>query len=141
MSKSLGNFFTVREILKHYRAEEIRYFILASHPVDMDDIIAMIRTLVDKGHAYQGENGDVYYSVTTFDSYGQLSGKKTEDLQAGARVAVDESKKDPLDFVLWKSVKPDEPSWVSPWGNGRPGWHIECSAMSTGCLGPLHHRS
>ena len=101
----------------------------------MDDIIAMIKTLMDKGHAYQGENGDVYYSVSTFDGYGQLSGKKIEDLQAGARVAVDESKKDPLDFVLWKSVKPEEPSWPSPWGNGRPGWHIECSAMSTGCLG------
>ena len=102
----------------------------------MDDIIAMIRTLVDKGHAYQGENGDVYYSVNTFDSYGKLSGRKIEDLQAGARVAVDESKKNPLDFVLWKSVKGNEPSWHSPWGNGRPGWHIECSAMSTGCLGP-----
>jgi cysteinyl-tRNA synthetase len=101
----------------------------------MDDIIAMIGTLVDKGHAYQGENGDVYYSVSSFKSYGQLSGKKLEDLQAGARVAVDESKKDPLDFVLWKSVKPEEPSWPSPWGDGRPGWHIECSAMSVGCLG------
>ena len=101
----------------------------------MDDIIVMISTLVDKGHAYQGENGDVYYSVGSFPSYGQLSGRKIEDLQASARVAVDESKKDPLDFVLWKSVKPEEPSWPSPWGNGRPGWHIECSAMSTQCLG------
>ena len=101
----------------------------------MDDIIAMIGMLVDKGHAYQGDNGDVYYSVSSFDSYGRLSGKKLEDLQSGARVAVDESKRDPLDFVLWKSVKPDEPSWPSPWGDGRPGWHIECSAMSTGCLG------
>ena len=101
----------------------------------MDDIIAMIGMLVDKGHAYQGDNGDVYYSVSSFDSYGRLSGKKLEDLQSGARVAVDESKRDPLDFVLWKSVKPEEPSWPSPWGNGRPGWHIECSAMSTGCLG------
>ena len=101
----------------------------------MDDIIVMISTLVDKGHAYQGENGDVYYSVGSFPSYGKLSGRKIEDSQAGARVAVDESKKDPLDFVLWKSVKPEEPSWPSPWGNGRPGWHIECSAMSTQCLG------
>ena len=101
----------------------------------MDDIIAMITTLVEKGHAYQGENGDVYYSVGSFENYGRLSGKKIEDLQAGARVAVDESKKDPLDFVLWKSVKPEEPSWPSPWGDGRPGWHIECSAMSVGCLG------
>ncbi len=102
----------------------------------MDDIIAMISSLVEKGYAYQGENGDVYYAVGTFDAYGKLSGRNLEDLQAGARVAVDESKKDPLDFVLWKSVKPDEPSWPSPWGNGRPGWHIECSAMSTRCLGP-----
>ncbi|GMR16063.1 MAG: cysteine--tRNA ligase [Gammaproteobacteria bacterium] len=101
----------------------------------MDQIIAMVQTLVDKGFAYAASNGDVYYAVNKFENYGQLSGKKTEDLRAGERVAVDESKKDPLDFVLWKSAKPDEPSWDSPWGKGRPGWHIECSAMSTECLG------
>jgi len=101
----------------------------------MDSIVAMIRTLVDNKHAYKGLNGDVYYDVSSFRNYGALSGKNLEDLQAGARVAVDESKDDPLDFVLWKVAKPDEPSWPSPWGNGRPGWHIECSAMSTSCLG------
>ena len=79
--------------------------------------------------------GDVYYAVTKFKNYGQLSGKQIEDLRAGERVAVDEAKKDPLDFVLWKSAKPEEPSWDSPWGKGRPGWHIECSAMSTDFLG------
>jgi len=101
----------------------------------MDAIVAMIKTLVDNKHAYQGVNGDVYYDVSSFRKYGALSGKNLEELQAGARVAVDESKDDPLDFVLWKVAKPGEPSWPSPWGNGRPGWHIECSAMSTGCLG------
>ena len=101
----------------------------------MDEIISMIDALLNNGYAYQGSNGDVYYDVSRFESYGVLSGKQLEDLQAGARVAVDESKEDPLDFVLWKTVKPDEPSWPSPWGDGRPGWHIECSAMSTQCLG------
>jgi cysteinyl-tRNA synthetase len=101
----------------------------------MDEIIRMIDALINNGYAYQGSNGDVYYDVSRFESYGTLSGKQLEDLQAGARVAVDESKEDPLDFVLWKTVKPDEPSWPSPWGDGRPGWHIECSAMSTQCLG------
>ena len=101
----------------------------------MPDIISMVQTLVDKGAAYAAENGDVYYDVSTFASYGQLSGKKLEDLRAGERVAVDENKDDPLDFVLWKAAKPGEPSWDSPWGPGRPGWHIECSAMSTCCLG------
>ena len=101
----------------------------------MQDIIAMVQKLVDKGHAYQAKNGDVYYDVSTFERYGQLSGKQLEDLRAGERVAVDESKDDPLDFVLWKAAKPGEPSWDSPWGPGRPGWHIECSAMSTCCLG------
>ncbi len=101
----------------------------------MDEIIAMIQSLLDRGFAYSAANRDVYYDVSKFDSYGQLSGKKLEDLRAGARVAVDEAKDDPLDFVLWKAAKPDEPSWDSPWGKGRPGWHIECSAMSTHCLG------
>jgi len=101
----------------------------------MDDIIKMIQILVDKGSAYAADNGDVYYAVGSFKNYGQLSGKHLEDLRAGERVAVDENKNDPLDFVLWKAAKPDEPSWPSPWGAGRPGWHIECSAMSTCCLG------
>ena len=101
----------------------------------MDAISAMIAVLLEKGYAYQGDNGDVYYDVSRFENYGQLSGKKMEDLRAGARVAVDEAKQDPLDFVLWKAAKPGEPSWKSPWGDSRPGWHIECSAMSTRCLG------
>jgi len=101
----------------------------------MDDIIKMVQTLEQKGYAYRADNGDVYYDVSKFLSYGQLSGKKVDELRAGERVAVDEYKDDPLDFVLWKAAKADEPSWDSPWGPGRPGWHIECSAMSTCCLG------
>jgi cysteinyl-tRNA synthetase len=98
-------------------------------------IIAMIQTLIDKGFAYAADNGDVMYSVRKFPNYGQLSGKKIDDLRVGSRVQVDEAKHDPLDFVLWKHAKPGEPSWASPWGAGRPGWHIECSAMSTSLLG------
>jgi len=105
----------------------------------MPEIIHMVQVLIDKGFAYrtetEGVGGDVYYDVSAFEGYGKLSGKKLEDLRAGERVAVDERKDDPLDFVLWKAAKPDEPSWDSPWGKGRPGWHIECSAMSTCCLG------
>jgi len=101
----------------------------------MADMIAMIQTLLTKGYAYVGASGDVYYDVSCFDRYGQLANKKLEDLRAGARVEVEEAKDDPLDFVLWKAAKPGEPSWPSPWGAGRPGWHIECSAMSTRCLG------
>ena len=103
----------------------------------IDDIIAMIGTLTDKGLAYVGGSGDVFYAVADFPGYGALSGKQIEDLRAGERVDVDGAKRDPLDFVLWKMAKPGEPSWESPWGSGRPGWHIECSAMSTRCLG--HH--
>src|SRR6202046_4220922 len=98
-------------------------------------IIAMIGTLIDKGYAYAAGNGDVMYSVRKFPNYGRLSGKKIDDLRSGSRVQVDEAKHDPLDFVLWKHAKPGEPSWASPWGDGRPGWHIECSAMSTSLLG------
>ncbi|HEY2780045.1 MAG TPA: cysteine--tRNA ligase [Steroidobacteraceae bacterium] len=98
-------------------------------------IIAMIQTLIDKGFAYAAANGDVMYSVRKFPAYGQLSRKKIDDLRAGARVQVDDAKHDPLDFVLWKHAKPGEPAWESPWGAGRPGWHIECSAMSTSLLG------
>jgi len=101
----------------------------------MDDILGMIRRLLDKGYAYQGDNGDVFYSVSRFGNYGQLSGKRVEELRSGARVGVESAKRDPLDFVLWKAAKPGEPSWPSEWGDGRPGWHIECSAMSTECLG------
>src|SRR5271156_6821313 len=98
-------------------------------------IVAMTQTLIDKGYAYVAGNGDVMYSVRKFPNYGQLSRKKIDDLRAGSRVLVDEAKHDPLDFVLWKHAKPGEPSWPSPWGEGRPGWHIECSAMSTSLLG------
>ncbi len=101
----------------------------------MDEILAMIGKLIDNGYAYAADNGDVYYDVSKFEGYGKLSGKNPDDLRAGERVAVDEAKDDPLDFVLWKAVKPGEPYWESPWGNGRPGWHIECSAMSTHALG------
>jgi cysteinyl-tRNA synthetase len=99
------------------------------------DMIRIIELLFARGLAYQGGNGDVYYSVHGFAGYGKLSGKSLEDLRAGERVEVDESKRDPLDFVLWKSAKPGEPQWDSPWGPGRPGWHIECSAMSENLLG------
>ena len=92
-------------------------------------MIAMIEDLVTNGKAYPAPNGDVYYAVREFAAYGQLSGKSLDDLRAGERVDVDTNKRDPLDFVLWKAAKPGEPSWESPWGNGRPGWHIECSAM------------
>jgi cysteinyl-tRNA synthetase len=101
----------------------------------INEILSMIQALLDKDLAYIGSNGDVYYSVNKFPGYGRLSGKNLADLQAGERVEVDQAKQDPLDFVLWKMAKPGEPSWDSPWGAGRPGWHIECSAMSTECLG------
>ena len=101
----------------------------------IDGMIAMISALIEKGHAYLASNGDVFYSVRSFADYGKLSGKSLDDLRAGERVAVDTFKKDPMDFVLWKSVKPNEPNWPSPWGAGRPGWHIECSAMSSSLLG------
>jgi cysteinyl-tRNA synthetase len=98
-------------------------------------IVDMIQTLIDKQYAYVGDNHDVYYAVDQFEGYGKLSGRQLDELQAGERVDVDGHKRNPLDFVLWKSAKPGEPSWESPWGPGRPGWHIECSAMSTQCLG------
>lgn len=106
----------------------------------VDGMIQMISTLIEKGFAYVAANGDVFYSVNNFAGYGKLSGKSLEDLRAGERVEVDTHKKDPMDFVLWKSVKPNEPSWDSPFGGpnggkGRPGWHIECSAMSSRHLG------
>ena len=99
------------------------------------DIINMIQKLIDKGFAYVGENNDVYYSVSKFKDYGKLSGKTLKDLRVGDRVEIDPNKKNDYDFVMWKSAKKDEPSWGSPWGYGRPGWHIECSAMSNKLLG------
>ncbi len=101
----------------------------------ISEMLAMIETLIDKGLAYTADNGDVYYDVSEFPDYGKLSGRNIEELRAGERVAVNESKQDPMDFVLWKGAKPEEPSWDSPWGKGRPGWHIECSAMSADSLG------
>lgn len=101
----------------------------------IEGMFEMIQTLIDKGYAYAPGNGDVYYRVGKFAEYGKLSRIKLEDLRSGARVEVGEQKEDPLDFVLWKAAKPGEPSWSSPWGEGRPGWHIECSVMSTCCLG------
>lgn len=101
----------------------------------IESMIDMIAKLVEKGNAYLADNGDVFYAVRSFDGYGKLSGKSLDDLRAGERIEVDTYKRDPLDFVLWKSVKPNEPNWDSPWGPGRPGWHIECSAMSAKHLG------
>ena len=101
----------------------------------IEPIIAMIDGLLGNGSAYQAENGDVYYSVAGFAAYGQLSGKKIDELRAGERVEIDPGKRDPLDFVLWKTARPGEPQWPSPYGDGRPGWHIECSAMATQMLG------
>lgn len=98
-------------------------------------MLDMISQLIAKGFAYQADNGDVFYKVRSFLDYGKLSGKSLDDLRAGERVDVDGHKQDPLDFVLWKSAKPGEPYWESPWGNGRPGWHIECSVMSEAHLG------
>ncbi len=101
---------------------------------NITDIIDMIKKLEEKGAAYSAE-GDVFYNVSSFKDYGKLSGKKTDELESGARIEVNDLKKNPLDFALWKNAKPGEPSWESPWGKGRPGWHIECSAMSCKHLG------
>lgn len=100
----------------------------------IEDIIQTVKSLIDNGYAYEVE-GDVYYSVEKFERYGELSGRNLEDMLAGARVDVDDRKHNPMDFALWKAAKPGEPSWTSPWGEGRPGWHIECSTMSMKYLG------
>lgn len=100
----------------------------------LPEIIDMIQKIIDNAYAYEVD-GDVYFSVRSFENYGKLSGRSLDDMRAGARVEIDERKKDPMDFALWKSAKPGEPSWASPWGKGRPGWHIECSAMSVKYLG------
>ena len=101
----------------------------------MPEIIEMVETLIEKEHAYVSSNGDVLFSVSSFPEYGRLSGQNLEQLKAGARVEVEDTKRDPMDFVLWKMSKPGEPTWESPWGPGRPGWHIECSAMNSKHLG------
>ena len=101
----------------------------------LDDIIQMVQDLIANGSAYVGKNGDVFFDVRKFKAYGALSNRDVDDMRSGARVDVVDAKQDPLDFVLWKLSKEGEPSWESPWGAGRPGWHIECSAMSTRCLG------
>ena len=101
----------------------------------IDEMQQMIETLVRNDYAYAGDNGDVYYAVDSFADYGKLSKRNLDDMQAGSRVEVENDKRNPFDFVLWKAAKPNEPQWASSWGQGRPGWHIECSAMSTKCLG------
>ena len=100
---------------------------------NIDEIISIISTLVEKGYAYAVENGDVYFSPSKFKDYGKLSHQPLEDLEAGARINIGELKKEPMDFALWKGAKPGQPYWDSPWGKGRPGWHIECSAMVRRC--------
>ncbi|HEX3037960.1 MAG TPA: cysteine--tRNA ligase [Oscillospiraceae bacterium] len=108
------------------------------HPLateNIDEIIGIISTLIEKGYAYVAENGDVYFHTKKFKEYGKLSHQPLEDLQAGARISVGEIKEDAMDFAVWKSAKPGEPSWIAPWGSGRPGWHIECSAMARRYLG------
>lgn len=99
------------------------------------EIISLVQKLIDGGHAYAADNGDVYFAVRSFPGYGKLSGQNIDDLENGARVDPTEQKRDPLDFALWKGEKPGEPAWDAPWGRGRPGWHIECSAMSMAILG------
>lgn len=126
----IGEFWTdvkgmnIREATVHPKATE-----------NIDEIISIISTLVEKGYAYPVENGDVYFSTKKFKEYGKLSHQPLEDLEAGARINIGELKKEPMDFALWKGAKPGEPAWESPWGMGRPGWHIECSAMVRRYLG------
>ena len=125
----------IQEFKEHLRDLNIQW--AAVYPratTEMDNIIAMVQALIDKGNAYESE-GDVYFFVNSDENYGKLSGRKVEDMIAGYRIDVDERKESPMDFALWKSAKPGEPSWDSPWGPGRPGWHIECSAMSLNHLG------
>ena len=119
-AKGLG----VREATVHPKATE-----------NMEEIESLIAGLVEKGYAYRAANGDVYFRTHKFDEYGKLSHQPLDDLESGARIAVGEEKEDPMDFALWKAAKPGEPSWPSPWSDGRPGWHIECSAMACRYLG------
>ncbi|MBR4382826.1 MAG: cysteine--tRNA ligase [Selenomonadaceae bacterium] len=128
--KNIAAYFKAMDALNVRRAD-----IYPKVSETMDDIIKLVETLVEKDFAYVTDIGDVFYSVEKLPSYGKLSGRKLSDMLAGARVEVNESKRHPMDFALWKSAKPGEPSWDSPWGKGRPGWHIECSAMSLKFLG------
>ena len=146
INKSVEQKITFNELTEHYIDEmnidiqALNVFSPSHEPKATEHIssmITMIQTLVDKGFAYQAENKDVYYAVDKFAGYGKLSGKSLKDLQAGNRVDIDKNKRNVFDFVLWKSAKKNEPAWQSPWGKGRPGWHIECSAMSNKILG--HH--
>jgi cysteinyl-tRNA synthetase len=134
---------TVAEIAEKYIAEYkndatgLNVREATAHPratANIDGIINLVSSLIEKGHAYESK-GDVYFRARSFDEYGKLSHQPLDDLEAGARIDVNEIKEDPMDFALWKTAKPDEPSWDSPWGKGRPGWHIECSAMARRYLG------
>ncbi len=125
----------IQEFKEHLRDLNIQWAtVYPRATTEMDNIINMVQNLIDKGNAYESD-GDVYFFVSSDDDYGKLSGRKVEDMMAGYRIDVDERKETPMDFALWKSAKPGEPSWDSPWGPGRPGWHIECSAMSYHHLG------
>ena len=135
---------TAAEIAKRYIAEYktdahgLNVMDADVHPTVtncMDLIIDIVKKLVDSGHAYAADNGDVYFRTSSFPEYGKLSGQPIEELQAGARIYINDGKEEPLDFAVWKAAKPGEPYWDSPWGKGRPGWHIECSAMSRTHLG------
>lgn len=130
---------TARFIKAMHEDEQALGIVPATHEPRATDYIPQIITLIESimanGHAYVGDNGDVYFDVRSFEGYGKLSHRDIDALRSGTRVEIGESKQDPLDFVLWKLEKPGEPSWDSPWGKGRPGWHIECSAMSTSLLG------
>ena len=135
---------TAAEIAKRYIAEYktdahgLNVMDADVHPTVtscMDLIIDIVKKLVDSGHAYAAANGDVYFRTSSFPEYGKLSGQPIEELQAGARIDINDGKEEPLDFAVWKAAKPGEPYWESPWGKGRPGWHIECSAMSCHYLG------
>lgn len=128
-NRYINSYFEVMDALHVKRAD-----VYPRVSENIPDIIAMVQKLIDNGHAYELD-GDVYYSVETFDRYGELSGRTLEDMEAGARVDVNDRKHNPMDFALWKAAKPGEPSWDSPWGKGRPGWHIECSTMSHKFLG------
>lgn len=128
-NRYIASYFEVMDKLHIQRAD--KYPRVSEH---MDDIIAMISKLIENGHAYELD-GDVYYRVQSFEHYGELSHRSLDDMMAGARIEVDDRKENPMDFALWKAAKPGEPSWDSPWGKGRPGWHIECSAMSLKYLG------
>ncbi|MCK4729058.1 MAG: cysteine--tRNA ligase [Desulfobacterales bacterium] len=127
----------IKEFCEDMDALKVEWATIEPRATDhINEIIGVVERLISRGHAYEA-GGDVFFAVESFKDYGKLSGRRLEEMQAGARVEVDEKKRNPFDFVLWKGAKPGEPMWDSPWGKGRPGWHIECSAMSTRFLG--HH--